>query len=350
MNDEGKHRKFDVVIGNPPYQDESIGGNTKAPSIYHLFISDSYKIANIVELIHPARFLFNAGDTPKKWNRKMLNSNHLKVMYFTQDASKVFSNTDIKGGIAVTYFNKQKKFTPIKTFSIYPEINDILQKVLNRDFKTLSDIVYSPVAYKFTSKMHSDYPNLKAKLSKGNEFEVKTNVFDTIPEVFFDKKPNDGSDYVRILGRTNGKTREKKYIKRDYIFNKTNLDYYKVALPEANGKGTLGETLSTPQILRPQEGHTQTFLTIGCFDTENEAIAAKKYISTKFARTMLDTLKITQHNSISTWKNVPLQDFTDKSDIDWTKSIPEIDQQLYDKYGLSDDEIAFIEKNVKEMK
>ena len=65
---------------------------------------------------------------------------------------------------------------------------------------------------------------------------------------------------------------------------------------------------------------------------------------------MLDTLKITQQNSKKKKKNVPLQDFTDKSDIDWTKSIPEIDQQLYDKYGLSDDEIAFIEKNVKEMK
>lgn len=89
-----KHRKFDVIIGNPPYQDESIGGNTKAPSIYHLFISSAYKIANTVELIHPARFLFNAGDTPKKWNRKMLNCDHLKVTYFTQDATTVFPNTD----------------------------------------------------------------------------------------------------------------------------------------------------------------------------------------------------------------------------------------------------------------
>lgn len=64
---------------------------------------------------------------------------------------------------------------------------------------------------------------------------------------------------------------------------------------------------------------------------------------------MLGTLKITQHNSRATWRNVPLQDFTPKSDIDWTKSIHEIDLQLYKKYGFDDNEISFIESKVKEM-
>ena len=74
-----------------------------------------------------------------------------------------------------------------------------------------------------------------------------------------------------------------------------------------------------------------------------------KYIKTKFARAMLGILKVTQNNDKSTWKCVPLQDFTANSDIDWTKSIPEIDQQLYKKYGLSEEEIDFIETHVKEM-
>lgn len=64
---------------------------------------------------------------------------------------------------------------------------------------------------------------------------------------------------------------------------------------------------------------------------------------------MLGTLKVTQDNNKGTWKNVPLQDFTERSDIDWSKSIPEIDQQLYKKYGLSSEEIGFIETHVKEM-
>jgi len=74
-----------------------------------------------------------------------------------------------------------------------------------------------------------------------------------------------------------------------------------------------------------------------------------KYIKTKFARTMLGVLKATQHNTKSTWRYVPLQTFTADSDIDWSKTIPEIDQQLYKKYGLSADEIAFIESNIKPM-
>ena len=96
-------------------------------------------------------------------------------------------------------------------------------------------------------------------------------------------------------------------------------------------------------------GHTDTFLSIGKLDNEEEANALLKYIKSKFARTMLGVKKATQHNPRSTWEYVPLQDFTTDSDIDWSKSIPEIDQQLYQKYDLSPEEISFIETHVKEM-
>ena len=102
-------------------------------------------------------------------------------------------------------------------------------------------------------------------------------------------------------------------------------------------------------MLEPGVAVTQTFITIGSFDTEAEAQACLKYLKSKFARTMLGVLKITQHNPRSTWKFVPAQDFTSTSDIDWTKSIPEIDAQLYAKYGLDSEEIAFIEAKVKPM-
>ena len=85
------------------------------------------------------------------------------------------------------------------------------------------------------------------------------------------------------------------------------------------------------------------------FDNRKEAENCLKYIKTKFVRAMLGTLKITQHNLASTWANVPLQNFTNSSDIDWTKSIEDIDKQLYKKYGLSEKEISFIEEKVKEM-
>ena len=96
-------------------------------------------------------------------------------------------------------------------------------------------------------------------------------------------------------------------------------------------------------------GFSDTFLAIGTFNTRIEAENALKYIKTKFARAMLGIKKATQHNPKSTWTYVPLQDFTSNSDIDWSKSVSEIDKQLYRKYGLSKDEIAFIESKVREM-
>ena len=124
---------------------------------------------------------------------------------------------------------------------------------------------------------------------------------------------------------------------------------YKVIIPESNGTGVFGETLWSPLIGKPRRGYTQSFIGIGAFDNYDEAKAAKKYIETKFARAMLGILKVTQDNNRDVWKYVPLQDFTSKSDIDWSKSVSEIDNQLYAKYGLSEEEISFIESTIKEM-
>jgi len=111
----------------------------------------------------------------------------------------------------------------------------------------------------------------------------------------------------------------------------------------------LGEVLSLPLITGPETGYTQTFIGLGAFEREEEAANALKYVKSKFARTMLSVLKVTQDNNKETWKYVPLQDFTSTSDIDWTVSVSEIDARLYQKYGLSPEEIAFIETNVKAM-
>lgn len=160
--------------------------------------------------------------------------------------------------------------------------------------------------------------------------------------------PDDGDDYIRIFGRgRSGRTY--KFISARYIAQHPNLDKWKVIVPKANGSGALGEVLSTPLIGQPLIGHTQSFMSIGSFDSEAEAKALLKYVKSKFARTMLGILKITQDNPASKWKYVPLQDFTSDSDIDWSQSVADIDRQLYVKYGLGDDEIEFIESHVKEM-
>ena len=174
-----------------------------------------------------------------------------------------------------------------------------------------------------------------------------SNVFDRYPEVFYDKKRN--NNQVGIYGRQ-GNERRLKYLDKKYLQDGGNLNGYKVLLPKSNGSGAIGEVLSTPLIGEPLIGHTQTFISFGNFDNRLEAENCLKYLKSKFARIMLGIKKNTQDNATKeVWSKVPLQDFTAQSDIDWTQSISDIDQQLYAKYGLSDDEIAFIEEKVKAM-
>lgn len=141
-----------------------------------------------------------------------------------------------------------------------------------------------------------------------------------------------------------------RFINKKYVdMTDKQIEQYKIITPKADGNGTFGDKLTNPEILKPMTGFTHTFLGVASFEREQEALSALKYIKTKFARTLLSVLKITQDLNADKWKYVPLQDFTDKSDIDWSVSISNIDKQLYKKYGLSEEEIAFIENNVKEM-
>ena len=185
---EGAHpMKFDYIIGNPPYQDETLGDNKGfAPPIYDKFMSESYDVGERVMLIHPARFLFNAGSTPKKWNEQMLADKHLKVEYFEQVSSKVFSNTDIKGGVAVTYHDKTKEFGAIGVFTPFSELNLILNKVINSSgFESFSKIVITRTAYRLTDKMHADHPEALGQLSDGHAYDMSTNIFERLPQIFY---------------------------------------------------------------------------------------------------------------------------------------------------------------------
>lgn len=350
LKKRGKGMKFDFVIGNPPYQDNTLGDNaTYAPPIYHMFMEASYTVADRVELIHPARFLFNAGSTPKDWNKKMLNDEHFKVLFYEQDSSKVFNNTDIKGGVVISYRSLNDNYGAIGTFTPYLELNAILKKVLSSyDFKSMSEIVITRTAYRLTDKMHQDYPEAIHRLSKGHAHDMSSNIFDRLPQIFFDSKPDIENEFISILGRINNQ-RTYKYVRRDYVNDVANLDKYKVFMPGANGNGTFGEVISSPMVVGPRVGSTETFISVGAYNTELEAEYTLKYIKTKFARAMLNILKATQANTPDKWKYVPLQDFTENSDINWSKSIAEIDQQLYKKYGLTPAEINFIETHVKEM-
>ena len=338
-----KDMKFDVIVGNPPYHITT--ERTSDAPIYHLFMDIAYDLCNKVSFITPARFLFNAGKTPAEWNNKMLSDIHLKVALYNPKSSDVFPNVDIKGGVAVTYRDASKNYGYIGTFTASEELNSIVRKVKSKTENTLDTEIY--VQNKFAlSELYNDYPHYQALIgSNGREKRLTTSIFD-FDEIFYDTKQNDNDLYVLGLVKN---VRTYKYIQLKYIEPSDNIMKYKVILPKSNGTGALGETLSTPLIGSPLMGYTQSFIGIGAFDNINEAEACLKYIKSKFARVMLGVLKATQDNNRDVWRLVPLQDFTSKSDLEWSKSVAEIDQQLYAKYGLDESEIAFIESKVKPM-
>ena len=336
--------RFDFVVGNPPYQQEK-EDNGRQPPVYNRFMDATYNVSDKVLLITPARFLFNAGQTQKEWNKKMLSDSKLKVLMYEQDSSKVFPNTDIKGGIAITYRSKEDEFGAIGVFTPIPELNNILHKVKEKTDKSLAEIIYAPTKFDLDT-LYKDHPDFKSLIkADGKDKLLRTNIFERL-SVFHSSKADDD---IAVIGLISAK-RTWRYIKRCYIDDSNELlNKWKVLLPKSNGSGTLGELLSTPLIAKPLEGYTQTFIGIGAFETEEEAQAAYKYVVSKFARTMLGVLKITQDNPPEKWKYVPLQDFSSSSDIDWSQSIQSIDSRLYDKYGLSEEERNFIETHVKEM-
>lgn len=342
----GEKVKFGAIVGNPPYQESDGGEGNGSSPIYNNFIDLSTIITNCAVLIHPARFLFNAGKTPKLWNKKILKSPFFSIKNYSIDSSKVFEGVDIKGGVAISLYDRGNKKTPIDVFIPYPELASIAKKVQMYDALMLDTIVYPRDLYHLTNQVYLDHPDLLDRQSKGHKFDLGSNVFIKLPELFVDNKVN--KSYVGVYGRDDNK-RTIKWILNKYLRTPDNLYNYKVIIPKSNGTGAIGEILSTPFIGEPMIGHTLTFLSIGSFNTRFEAEALLKYIKSRFARVLLGILKVTQDNPQSTWKYVPLQNFTESSDIDWSKSVDDIDQQLYRKYGLNDEEIAFIEEKVHRM-
>ena len=265
-----------------------------------------------MSLVTPARFLFDAGYTPAAWNAKMLADPHLKVVLYEQKSDTLFPGIDIKGGVAVTYRDANAILGPIGTFTSFPELNSILQKARPRnDVNSLASIIAPALSFKLSPLMLKENPNSLGRL--------RTSCFETLAEIFFESPPQDGHDYIQLLGLLNSQ-RIYRYVRRDYLIDSHNrLDKFKVIVPASNGSGAIGEVLSTPLIGEPLIGVTQTFIMVGSFDTRTEAENCLKFVKSRFARALLGVLKITQHNPPEKWRYVPLQDFTASSDIDWTK-------------------------------
>ena len=229
-------KKFDIVIGNPPYGEEAAGSGTRETPIYHLFMDAAYEVADKVVMITPARFLFNAGFTPKAWNQRMLADPHLSVSHYAPNSDSLFPGTDIKAGIAVTYRDASSQGDPVGTFTRHPQLNEILRKVRTSNEPSIEPLITSSRSYRYTPALYEVYPDLIALRPQGNQALISTNTFAQFDSVLRPSRPEDAQSYARILGLS-GRDREYRWIRSDFVTGPDAFNAHKVAVAKPPGRG-----------------------------------------------------------------------------------------------------------------
>ena len=308
------------------------------------FIKNSIEISDkYVCLITPSRWF--AGDAQDKSFLKLReyfrNNNHMKSIFNYMDAKKIFPNTEIKGGVNFFLFDKQ--YTGDVLFT---NVEDKNYTSISRPlFEDGLDIIIPDInAYKILKKIiESKFTSLTLITKGRNAFGIVGTP--RILESITSKEFEDGLIEVRC------KNNEIRWIKKNIISKNISLiDKFKVYVSKSAGNPNSDKkVIGTPYLGLKGSICTDSLIPIGEFDDEKEAIALKKYLSTKFLRYLVSIIKMSQNVTQIVYRFVPLQDFTPNSDIDWSQSIENIDQQLYKKYNLSQDEIDFIESKVRAM-
>ena len=343
----GKEMKIDVVIGNPPYQEYDGGDGTSASAVYHYFIDMAIKLnANIVSMIVPSRWM---SDLPRGINRQWLESFRQRkdFMYLVdyQDSKDAFVGVSIAGGVC--YFALVNGFDGT-THRLYKNNNNIDEwdsmLCVSKD-TIIRDKIKCEIAVKFNCDNTLDeYMSSKTPFQKERGTQVP---FDTSWIMFSDiqDKENTIKYYTKQSMVGYG------YISKNIIEKGAEM----VPLPKILLQTSApidGNVLNKPIYAGINSTCASSWLVL-CSNkyltSENECMNCIKYIRTKTLRFLVSCVKNTQHATKEVYKLVPLQDFTSNSDIDWSKSVSEIDQQLYKKYGLTQEEIDYIEKTIKPM-
>lgn len=318
--------KFDVIISNPPYQLSDGGQKASATPIYQRFVQQAKKLnPRFLVMVIPARW-YSGGRGLDSFRKEMLNDNRLRKLVDYTDSNDCFPGVDIVGGICYFLWNRE-----LRGDCQVINIHNGLTKTSDRKLDEHESFIRYTEALSIIKKVISiDQDYYDKKVSSQKPFGLRTYV-----------KPTETGDLLLRYNGGMGPFHRKNVVSSSDWIDKwkvimSYLTYDHAGRPDKDGQRRV---FSTMEVLPPESVCTETYLVVDCFDTETEANHLLDYLKTRFVRFLVSQLTSTQHLSKANFCFVPIQDFSKP----WT------DEELYVKYGLTDEEIAFIESMIKPM-
>lgn len=339
--------KFGAVVGNPPYQISDGGAQASAKPIYQHFVLLGKELTNKYTcFITPTRW-FAGGKGLDEFRDLMLNDRTMNELHDFTTPEDVFPNTNNRGGVCYFVNDKEKLGSKVRVVSYRDEkiVSDTDRKLLVDDIDIfIRDSLAINILHKVFKGNYKD--NFSTIVSSRKPFGIESNIIKTDK---FKKQSENIKDPIICVG----KNRLEGFIEKELVLSNLDwIDSWKVYVPRANNIGTeLNDDNLNAFVGKPGSICTEAYICVGSKDiiNENDAKSMCRYLMTKFARFLHKQGKASHDASKKTYRFIPLQDFTSNSDIDWTKSIDEIDEQLFNKYNLTKEERNHIKSSIKDM-
>lgn len=329
--------RIDVVIGNPPYQEMTGGNQVGGKALWHRFIELAKDINAIyITFITPSRW-FTGGQGLNQFRLEWMKDKHIKQVVHFPDANIIFPGTSIAGGVSyflwdLNSYQNSVQFTNTK-------LNETYEKKLDQFDVVITDKLSESITEKVVAHI------------KNNELLDFGKIVGGIGEYGLPRNLKFTEGDIEVITSTGIFKCNKEDLK-----SIQDLDKYKVVVSstscehagesDKNGMYKVLTTISLAGVNQVFAGH---YIKVASFDSIAYAYRCMKYIKTRLVRLLLNIRKVGIGFTKDSYKFVPIQDFTDNSDIDWSQSISDIEQQLYKKYELTQDEIDYIEKTIKPM-
>ncbi|MEI8193949.1 MAG: Eco57I restriction-modification methylase domain-containing protein [Flavobacteriia bacterium] len=317
--------KFDVIVGNPPYQLSDGGAQASAIPLYHKFIQQSKKLnPRYLTMITPSRW-FAGGRGLDDFRDEMINDKKIRVLHDFLDASDCFPGVEIKGGVSYFLWDRDSEGPcEVVTLEKGLEISRMVRHLKEKDCDIF--IRYNESISILNKIKEKKEKTLDNQISSQKPFGLRT---------FFKGSEINTNNSIKVYAN-----KSIGYVKPEEIIqNNSWVSKHKVILPRAIGTGDSKSDLIKPIYSEPGSCCTETYVVVGPYNKKEIAENVITYIQTKFFHFLVTLKKNTMMASKTVYSFVPIQDFTQE----WS------DEKLYKKYCLTKDEIEFIESLVRPM-